>query len=219
MSQLKGHYIIKGTFQCIDGLRIGGSKTTLDVGGTDNPILRHPLTKVPYVPGSSLKGKMRSLLEQKLDKIVEDRGAGKPCDCGQSNCCICTIFGCAKSNNTKTVSRAIFRDCQLTSESLEALKKAREEGIFYSEAKSEVLIDRNKNTAARTGPRTQERIPEGCNLHFEIVLRVFEGDDYKEHVKTIKDGLTLIENDTLGGSGTRGYGHVKFDITDETEAF
>jgi CRISPR-associated protein Csm3 len=172
MSKLKGHYIIKGLVKCLDGVRIGGSKTTLDVGGTDNPILRHPLTKIPYIPGSSLKGKMRSLLEQKMNKVVNDRnGEGKPCNCGQQDCLICTLFGCSDSRNTKTVSRAIIRDCQLTSDSLAALEKAREEGIFYSEAKSEVLIDRNKNTAARTGPRTQERIPEGCELHFEIVLR------------------------------------------------
>lgn len=219
MSHLKGHYIIKGLVKCLDGVRIGGSKTTLDVGGTDNPILRHPLTKIPYIPGSSLKGKMRSLLEQKMNKVFNDRGEGKPCKCGEKECQICTLFGCSDSHNTKTVSRAIFRDCQLTSDSLAALEKAREEGIFYSEAKSEVLIDRNKNTAARTGPRTQERIPEGSELNFEIVLRVFNGDDYKDYVETIKKGLSLMENDTLGGSGTRGYGHVKFTITEETELF
>jgi len=183
----------------------------MEIGGTDNPILRHPINNFPYVPGSSLKGKIRSLLEQKhcAEQVMRD---GKPCSCG--NCDVCRIFGCANSRNTRSTTRVIFRDCLLTEESRRILENAREElGVPYSESKTEVLIDRKTGLSyGRIGPRTQERIPEGTQFGLEIVLRRFEGDDVEKDTKFIQEGLALLQNDTLGGSGSRGYGKVS--ITD-----
>ncbi|MCG3200106.1 MAG: CRISPR type III-associated RAMP protein Csm3 [bacterium] len=208
MRKLLGHRVLSGKLSCLTGVRIGGSKETQEVGGTDNPILRHPINHLPYIPGSSLKGKIRSLLEQKhrADRVMRD---GKPCDCGE--CKVCIVFGCAAAKNTQSVTRSIFRDCVLTEESLARLETAREElGVPYSETKTEVLIDRRKGLShSNIGPRVQERIPEGTEFKLEIVLREFEGDPVDDYVKFIKEGVALMENDTLGGSGTRGYGKVR----------
>ena len=212
MGKLIGHCLMKGTLTCVEGVRIGGSKDTLEIGGTDNPIIRHPITQLPYIPGSSLKGKIRSLLEQKNNKVVFDRGEGKPCDCGE--CPVCIIFGCAKARNTKTVTRVIFRDCTFTADTKEGLDKARDQGVFYSETKTEVTIDRKTGKAAKAGPRVQERIPADSKFDLEIVLRVFEEDDLQKHIDFIQEGIDLLEHDTLGGSGSRGYGKVKIDIPD-----
>lgn len=212
MGKLRGHCKIKGILTCIEGVRIGGSKESLEIGGTDNPIIRHPITQHPYIPGSSIKGKIRSLLEQKYNRIKVDRDEGKPCDCG--NCDVCIIFGCSSANKSKTATRVIFRDCILTEETLKVLEDARKQGVFYSETKTEVTIDRKTGKAAKAGPRVQERIPANSKLELEIVLRVFEEDDLEKHINFIKEGITILENDTLGGSGSRGYGKVKIDITD-----
>ncbi|RJP30174.1 MAG: type III-A CRISPR-associated RAMP protein Csm3 [Candidatus Omnitrophota bacterium] len=205
MNKLTGHRIMRGVVLCVAGLRIGGSKESLEIGGTDNPILRHPITRHPYIPGSSLKGKIRSLLEQKECENV--RRTGKPCDCGK--CTVCKIFGCASARNTQDVTRVIFRDCQLTGKSLEKLKQAQEEhGVPFAESKAEVSIDRKTGTASRSGPRWQERIPEGTEFDIEIVLRHFDGDPIDEYENFIREGIKLLQNDTLGGSGSRGYGKV-----------
>lgn len=216
MSVLLKHRIMTSVLTCETGVRIGGSKESQEIGGTDAPILRHPITQHPYIPGSSLKGKIRSLLEQKycpnVMKSQSNNGTeGKPCNCGI--CKVCIVFGCAESKNTKTISRAIFRDCVLTDSSKETLNNAHEEfGIPFSESKTEVLIDRRTSTSyGRIGPRTLERIPEGTQFKLEIVLRVFNDDKDNEYESLLEEGIKLLQNDTLGGAGTRGYGKVKID--------
>lgn len=222
MLKLIGHHILTGVIVCKSGLRIGGSDEPMDVGGIDNPILRHPITRLPYLPGSSIKGKVRSLLEIKYQSHSESIKQGKPCDCGR--CDICRIFGCSYAKNTQTISRAIFRDCNLTEKSRKILDSAREEfGLFYSEVKTEVLINRQTGCSfaegKKSGLRKQERIPEGSEFDLEIVLRIFEGDQVEKDVAFIKEGLELLQNDTLGGSGTRGYGKVEIlNLTSETRS-
>ncbi len=210
MTMLVGHKILNGTLVCLSGVRIGASRDSMEVGGIDNPIIRHPITHLPYIPGSSLKGKVRSLLEQKYcsERVMS---TGTPCNCGESTCKVCVVFGCGDPAASKTPTRAIFRDCNLTENSKQILEEARRDlGVFYSETKTEVVIDRRTVKAHdRIGRRNTERIPEGTELDFEIVLRVFEGDPVDQYVQFIKEGITLLENDTLGGSGTRGYGKVK----------
>lgn len=200
------YQVCKGVLHCETGLRIGAGKDAIEVSGSDNPILRHPLTDLPYVPGSSLKGKMRSQLELRDRRVTQNGG---PCDCGQ--CAICRTFGCAKAKNSREPARILVRDCALTDDSQRKLEQAQaDRGLFFAEEKSEVVIDRNTGKAAGAGPRPMERVPAGIEFQFEIVLRIFEGDDEAALRKMVEDGLDLVEQDALGGSGSRGYGKVRF---------
>ncbi len=205
--KLKKYYVITGGIHCVTGLRIGGSAENIEIGGLENTIIRHPLTDEPYIPGSSLKGKLRSLLEYHDGRVTE---RGEPCGCGA--CRICRVFGAHK--NTKHnlgPTRAIFRDACLSDDSRKRLEQAREErGLMYAEVKTENVIDRRSGVAEY--PRTQERVPAGVDFDFEISLRIFDGDDETVIVQLIKDGLNLLQKDYLGSSGTRGYGKVAIAI-------
>lgn len=191
------------------GLRIGGPKEGAAIGETDSPIIRHPITHRPYVPGSSVKGKIRCMLEQKHSP--DSQRSGKPCACG--DCFICLLFGCGETRNLKSPTRLIFRDCQPTIETVETWMKA---GVD-SDVKTEVLIDRNKGNAfGRIGPRTTERIPAGSKFDFAMSIRLFEGDDRKEFYARLAEGFDLLEKTYLGGAGSRGYGKVVIKTLDGT---
>ena len=82
---------ISGQIECKTGLCIKGSNSDLNIGGADSEVIKNPLTGRPYIPGSSIKGKMRSQLEKKYD--IKPKKEGQPCGCGQENCMICTVFG------------------------------------------------------------------------------------------------------------------------------
>ena len=60
--KLEKKIIISGKIIAESGIMIGGNNTAFEIGGTDKQVVRNPINKMPYVPGSSLKGKMRSLL-------------------------------------------------------------------------------------------------------------------------------------------------------------
>ncbi len=198
---------INGQLTCKSGLRIGGSKEELEIGGAENPVIRHPLTKVPYIPGSSLKGKLRSLLEYRLGKVSAN---GEPCGCIAPDCLVCKVFGPHKQvHHDLGPSRIIVRDATMTDEWVQKLEVLREEGLNYVEVKSENWIDRRTGVAGRGGLRTQERVPAGVQFAFNISVRIFEGDDESKIVNFIKEGLEMLPQDTLGGSGTRGYGWVE----------
>lgn len=208
--RLNKYVKIEGVLVCKTGLRIGSSKDDIEIGGMDNPILRDPLTKLPYVPGSSLKGKLRSALEYRY--CAEQIGGGEPCGCGRDTCPVCRIFGPHRNvKHDLGPTRIIVRDAQLTAESQRELKLNLEGDAAYTELKQEVSIDRRMGTASRAGPRTMERIPAGAKFDLNISLRVFDGDDEKAMVGYIQEGLELLQKDYLGASGTRGYGWVKVE--------
>jgi len=200
--KLKDILELRGTLKVLgSGLRIGGSKDVGGIGETDNPIIRHPITHLPYVPGSSIKGKIRSLLESKY--CSDTQKTGRPCTCG--TCTVCQLFGCGDSKKIRSPSRLVFRDCQPTPDTQ---RKWQEAGTS-SEVKTEVLIDRNKGLAyGRIGPRTMERIPAGSDFDFSLSIRLFEGDNASEYYNMLAEGFELLEKHYLGGSGSRGYGHV-----------
>ncbi len=211
--RLLKHCVVTGRILLKTGLHIGGGSETIQIGGMDNPVVKNPLGEFPYIPGSSLKGKMRSLLEWKYcgdhDHMKPGNGkSGNPCDC--ASCPICTIFGVSGAEeNQQGPTRIIVRDAYLTPKSQEALKRMREEkGLIYVEEKYENSIDRIRGTAKN--PRPTERVPAGIDFEFEIVLRIFEGDDEKAMLGKVKEGLRLLQADALGGSGSRGYGKVEF---------
>ena len=219
MGKLCGYKIIRGKIHVETGLHIGAGRESMEIGGTDAPIMRHPITHHPYVPGSSLKGKIRSLLELKY--CTDTMQQGRPCGCGK--CKVCKIFGSSNIKTTeseKTMTRVIFRDAFMTPESLQSQEEAAAEGGgYYSEVKNEISMNRETLTAQRGGLRTLERIIPGSELELEIVLRLFENDPVDEYVTFIQEGLALLQHDTLGGSGSRGYGKVSIKDLEVEDRF
>ena len=201
------------------GLHIGADNDKVEIGGMDNPIIRNPMTREPYIPGSSLKGKMRALLEWQFNKVTPNDG--KPCSCGSSTCEICRVFGSAnsKKNNDdakkRGPTRLIVRDAVLHEDDAEKFKN----GKPIIEEKSENSL--NRITAA-ANPRPIERVVPGIRFRFELVYRVIDdGDSGKrdeEYFKTVVcKGLQLLENDYLGGGGSRGNGRIVFaELQDES---
>lgn len=206
MSPNLKHVCIKARLVCKTGLHIGGTEAGMGIGTSDSPVIKDP-KGTPYIPGSSLKGKMRSMLEYKYKKGE----GGNPCGCGLdlSQCPVCTIFG-PNTNRPHGLgpTRIIVRDAFLSDGSLKDWEAARSEGKDFTETKTETAIDR-KTGKARSGLRAQERVPKGTEFDLNIFLRVFHGDPEKEIVQYIKEALGLLQNDCLGGSGTRGYGWVE----------
>lgn len=218
--KLKDYKLVKGIIKCETGLRIGGSTNTIEIGGMDNPIIRNPMNDFPYIPGSSLKGKIRSLLEWEIPNKLNNDGSVHSCD--EKECEICRIFGPGKSSDEPAMgpSRAIFRDANLTPDSKKALEDLRKKkGLIYVEEKTENVINRVKGKAEH--PRTQERVPAGTEFELEISYRVFEvdgdnGQTDENNFNWLLHGLWLLTQDALGGSGSRGYGKISFlDVKDE----
>lgn len=197
MKQLIKKIRINTTLTVVTGLHIGGSSDNVEIGGIDNPVIKIATREnQPYIPGSSLKGKMRCLLEQV-------RGAVEVGDNEKVN----ELFGYAKKN---LPSKLIVRDAYLTQESVEALKKCSDTlDMPFTENKYENTIDRVKGVAQH--PRQQERVPAGAEFDIEMIINVWDEEAQKDALlQMVKDAIRLIENDYLGGSGSRGYGQVKF---------
>lgn len=202
---------IKGTIRVKTGLHVGAGNDRIEIGGMDNPIIRNPVDNMPYIPGSSIKGKMRSLLELAYDKVAISEG--KPCSCGSSLCPICRVFGTAidrkndKEASSRGPTRIIVRDAPLSEESKIKLK-------------ANVVEEKNENNlnriTAEATPRPVERIVPGAEFDFEIAYRVFDIDGDKGEVdmqfyrSTVLGGLALLQRDYLGGGGSRGNGRIEF---------
>jgi len=207
--KLEKYIGIEARLKCKSGLHIGGSKDDIEIGGLDNPVIRDPLDKMPFIPGSSLKGKLRSMLEYRYCS-QEIARYGEPCGCGKPECAVCRIFGPHKNpRHGLGPTRIIVRDARLTDESQKELEKGLEVDALYTGTKQEVSIDRNTGTASRAGPRPVEFVPKGAAFNLNISLRVFEGDDEPRIVGYVKEALDMLQQDYIGGSGTRGYGWVE----------
>ena len=203
--ELKKHCQLSLTLVCKTGLKVGGTEAGLSIGGAENPVIKDP-KGVPYIPGSSIKGKLRSLLEYKYKKVNEK---GEPCGCGRSDCPVCFMFGPHKTKwHELGPTRIIVRDAYLSPKSQKDWDDAKKEGIEFTETKTETMIDRRTGIAASGSLRTQERVPAGTEFVLNISLRVFDDDDIEHMKKLVEDALDYLQNDTLGGSGTRGYGWV-----------
>ena len=189
---------VKGTIKLITGLHIGAGNDEIHIGGIDNPVVKDR-NGYPYIPGSSLKGKMRSLLEL-ADNISY---GGKPSTIAKSpESAIPRMFGDTTDGN---ITRLLFRDAFLSEESKRILS---EKSILATEAKNENSINRLRGTAEN--PRITERAISGLEFDFEIIVRLFDGDSEDTFKDTLVRGMKMLEKDALGGSGSRGYGKVKF---------
>ncbi|SMF96975.1 CRISPR-associated protein Csm3 [Methylomagnum ishizawai] len=209
---------LTGTLELVSGLHIGSGNTEMHIGGTDNPVIKNPVTLEPYIPGSSLKGKIRSLLEWELGVVALTQGSplgfkhikDVPEADRQRAKDILRLFGGAPEGNgahetlVKEIgpTRLAFWDC-----ALEATWKVmmRERNLLFTETKMENMIDRIRGVAEH--PRNTERVPAGARFDFNLTLRVHDGE---ELLPTLWRGLKLLELTGLGGSGSRGYGKVKF---------
>jgi len=198
---LQSYVTMKAVLTLKSGLHIGtGEKVER---GEPLPIIESMRTRLPYLPGSSLKGKMRCLLELAFGRQKTDpKDPGSPCWCGQ--CQICLLFGSGSAASTKEPTRLIFRDCHLSKESQDLLEK------IELEEKPGVRIDRVTGKAATGALFPMKRIPEGCEFDLQISIRVFEEDEIQAIQKWLLAGLFLLEKDALGGGGTRGSGHIEF---------
>lgn len=203
MSQLEKKIKITTTIELLTGLHIGGSKENVEIGGIDLPVIKLATKEnQPYIPGSSLKGKMRCLLEQA-------NGIVKHGDIGSDNSAIRKLFGFTEGNKNAQPSRLIVRDAMLTPESKAMLEESDNLDMPFTENKFENTIDRVKGTAG--SPRQIERVPAGAEFNAEFVINVW-GDENEEQtmIKIFKDGIAMIKNDYIGGSGSRGYGQIIF---------
>ncbi len=196
-----GQRTITGTIHCISGLRVGGSDELLQIGGADLTCIKHPVTLKPYVPGTSLKGKMRSEMEKKLERF-SGRDNNEPCGCGE--CLVCRVFGPHKNiKHNLGPTRIIVRDSQLLQGG-------------ETELKSENVIDRRSGTALH--PRKVERVVAGSEFTLKIGIQIWDLDDKclynkvqggEALVEFVKDGLREIINTGIGSGVSKGSGEVE----------
>lgn len=254
---LLGKFRLTSTLLVETGLHIGGGGETLDIGGLDKPVIRDPLTQHPYLPGSSIKGKLRSILERLLNKPLNRPGGSgtyryesddlenglSEVDSqfiafeGARTCALSRMFGSTGTNcwiptsiareqsldtmgnprdfngssytkvkGRNSPARLIVRDCHLNDISVEKLEKI-DTGLFMTEWKFENGMDR---ITAAANPRQLERVPAGSEFDFELVYTVENAAQAVEDLKNIAIALAILEDDALGGHGSRGYGKVRF---------
>ena len=208
--------VIRTKLELLSDLHISDSKETTEIGGIDLPVVRRKDNREPYIPGSSIKGKIRCLLEQ-IEGVTEVGDSEK----------INKVFGIAKKDNTLS-SRLIFRDAYFAKEDVDyqngngglninvynTLKEGEYTDMPFTEMKVENTIDRVLGKAKDGGIRNIERIPAGAKFNIEIIINEYEGET-NGSLKILIEGLKALNNDYLGGSGSRGYGHVKVDLPGE----
>ena len=208
MKQLLKKIKINTSITLVTGLHIGGNSENVEIGGIDLPVIKlASRDNEPYIPGSSIKGKMRCLLEQVN---------GAP-EVGL-NPKVNNLFGIIKEKNPdkkNQPSKIIVRDTILDEKSKKMLLNCDSLDLPYTESKWENTIKRIEGTAEH--PRQIERVPAGAVFNAEFIINVWDDDDEQELIALFEKGIRLLENDYLGGSGSRGYGQIKFGEMKKTE--
>lgn len=196
---LKGKLIIKGILKLETGMHIGSSSDFAPIGAVDSPFIRDAITKQPIIPGSSLKGKIRTLLARSFseDYVLNDIKDDKEE--------IQRLFGTSDKQKL-SASRLQFSDIKLTEESLSHLDKL-DTDTYIGEIKWENTIDRIKAVA---NPRQIERVPAGAEFDFTVIYNIEKEDEVTDDLKLLADGIRLLQLDYIGGHGSRGYGRVSF---------
>ncbi|MCX6252320.1 MAG: type III-A CRISPR-associated RAMP protein Csm3 [Bacteroidetes bacterium] len=205
---------ITGKVQLVTGLHIGDSKESVEIGGVDSPVVRRKDNNEPYIPGSSLKGKMRALLEIATGSNADSKF--RKGDYSLEGKIIPELFGSAGDDGMP--SRILVRDAYLTKDWAKKLNESEFTDMPFTEIKFENVINRIKGTAEH--PRQIERIPAGTEFEIEFIINIIAENEQsaisleKEYLDLFSSGIRLLEDDYLGGSGTRGYGKVKFQINE-----
>lgn len=222
--QLQNIQILTADLILESGLHIGAGDSEIHIGGIDNSVVKHPISGEPYIPGSSLKGKIRSLLEWKSGAVQDAplghdnyKQAEESGDVAQQTAVkhILQLFGISGDTGNDEAgkkfqqeighTRLAFWDCPLDET---YAQEQRDNDRLYTEVKSENRINRISGEAK--DPRQTERVPAGAKFRFRLTLKQYDGDD-DALLRTLLTGLKLLEWDSLGGSGSRGYGKVRFD--------
>ncbi len=200
-----GNIILKGKLKTLTPLHIGGSKDKFEIGGVDNPVIKDPVTNYPYIPGSSLKGKLRMLLEFAEGKVqINDKGNYPP----SSDSEITSLFGDSADNNSNGPTRLIVRDAYADESTRKNWENTNSETL-YTEYKAENTIDRMTSAA---NPRFMERVHKDSEFDVEFIIQVFSMDEDKgkSNFEKLVKAIRLLEDSTLGGGGSRGSGKVEF---------
>jgi CRISPR-associated protein Csm3 len=206
-----GNVVFEGEIECVTGLQIGGGQETLEIGGVDQPVVKDPVSDRPYIPGSSLKGKMRSLMEWDRGRVESD---GEPhYHEGEDavDCEVCRIFGTPAESDAETgPTRLSVRDAYPTDETIEQWKEI-EGPLPYTEMKSENYINR---VTSEANPRDFERVTKGSEFEYEFVYGVYDlgdgGETDIQNLSEVERAMVLLEDSSLGASGSRGYGSIRF---------
>jgi CRISPR-associated protein Csm3 len=214
--QLTAITTITATLELVTGLHIGAGDSEMHIGGVDNTVIKHPHTQSPYIPGSSLKGKMRSLLEWRSGAVTEEALGWKDYEKASGSVQaevkrILQLFGISGDaklgvDDLATIgpTRISFWDCNLNAD---WEKQIRDDNFSLTEVKSENRINRISGVAEH--PRQTERVPADAQFDFRLSVKKLAGDG-DDLLATVLQGLKLLEQDSVGGSGSRGYGKVKF---------
>lgn len=258
---LLGKVRISSTLRVETGLHIGGGGESLEIGGLDKAVIRDPITRQPYLPGSAIKGKLRATLERLLNKPLNRSGGSgtyryESDDLvngysilngdqvvafeGARTCTVSRMFGSTgkdcwiasaaaeaeglmdedakktkksiqavehvKIKGRNAPARLIVRDCPLKADSIENLKQI-DTGLYMTEWKFENGLDR---VTAAANPRQIERVPAGAEFEFEMVYTIEDAQQAIADLQNLAIALALLEDDALGGHGSRGYGKVRF---------
>lgn len=195
---IRGKILIQGDLTIKTGMHIGGGSDYAPIGAVDSPFIRDSLTQEPIIPGSSLKGKIRTLLARYRSKknivnsIDEDDDVIK------------RLFG---STRPQTISRLQFQDLFI-SEETKLLFESIDTDTYMGEVKFENTINRVTSVAM---PRQIERVPAGTKFAFKLVYTLIDKDEAEEDLGILRKGLELLQLDYLGGHGSRGYGRISID--------
>jgi CRISPR-associated protein Csm3 len=205
---------LHGELELMSGLRIGASEGEIRIGGVDNQVIRHPYTDEPYIPGSSLKGKVRSLLEWLSGAVKPDPLSYKHIEEAPLVRPILQLFGVGGGDQLDPEqaaelgpTRLAFWDAPFTDRWRNEIGRGNR---LWVEVKTENSIDRIQGVARN--PRQSERVPAGATFDFAVSIKVLnpDADDGGALRRVLYRGLRLLELDSLGGSGSRGYGKVNF---------
>lgn len=237
--KLIGKIFIKGIIKTETGLHIGGSKTALDIGGIDLNVIKTPNGE-PFIPGSSLKGKLRSMLarvegSEAVNRSGADNKEAKIAD--EDFNYLNQLFGRSGDDKDGTakgeLTRLVVRDAALDTAHFKGKAGFGDADLDdeYTTVKWENTIDRRKGTAEH--PRQLERVPAGARFNFELVYDLYSDADTiyqfsekekayygnqtegaqtvaQKHAWSLLVALKLLEDDYLGGQGSRGYGQISF---------
>ena len=210
MSKLVKYITFSGTMTAKSGIHVGGGNESTKVGGCDNPVIRDQITGLPYIPGSSIKGVLRSILEEKNGNNNE---IGEPCGCGMRSCVVCSMFGAHKKTQPASGKpRLVCRDMKINADFAKQLIESGKTYADVVEVRTSTMINRNSGTATG-GLRNMEVVAAGTVFDCRFTLQIFEGDKEEQYISTLKRLINAVElNRGIGSKVTSGNGEVEFNI-------